>query len=354
MKSLSLVNFQKYEKFKVVFDPRVTVIVGASDRGKSTVLRALGCVAVGEPDGADLIRHDTEGYKIKLEVGGHTVVRKRGKSGNVYLLDGVRLTRDRGEWPPPQVTNAVRLCPQNFQWQLDGPMWFLDSAGQVAKQLNEVVDLEAIDAVLGVAAAEARAAVAAREGAVQEYEAAKHDYQSLKWVPAMAAAWDRCEERRLKWCKTMDVRDRLFKKYHNLLAWENKVGRKEDMVEAFAPVEAAHKNLCATRNEIVRLRSSLSKLAKLKRRTAAVERLAVPWRALCETRRAAELAGERAARLRLGIESLESLQWEADRWENKRSDLQERLSRIEVCPACGRPTASSPSCAPIYTSAKFS
>lgn len=339
--SLTLIDFQKHEKFKVVFDPRITVIVGASDRGKSAVLRALGCVAVGEPDGQDLIRHDSEGYKIKLEVPGHTVIRKRGKSGNVYVLDGVRLTRDRGEWPPPQVLNAVRLCPQNFQWQLDGPLWFLDSAGQVAKQLNEVVDLEAIDTVLGEANAAAKKAVATYEGAVQEEESAKHAYQNLKWVPAMLAAWDRCEEKRNKWTKTMGVRDRLFEKHQKAGLLQSKAKKLERPVLAFAAVEASYIDLTATRNKVVALKSVLSKLTKLRRQAEAVDAFRDSWTALCELRAAAERKGERAAYLSETITQLEDLQREADRWQTKVNDLQERLSQVEVCPACGQPVSGS-------------
>lgn len=350
--ALTVVDFQRHAKVKIAFDPHVTIIIGASDKGKSSLLRALGCLAIGEPDGQDLIRHDSDGYKIKLEVPGHTVIRKRGKGGNYYVLDGVKLTRDRGDWPPPQVMNAVRLCPQNFQWQLDGPLWFLDSAGQVAKQLNEVVDLEAIDAVLSAANSEAKAATAKHEGSVQEYEAAKHDYQNLKWVPAMVAAWERCEERLAKVEKTAAAKDKLVRQVARLREAETLTKPLENLADDWSALSEKHTTIYDTRRKIAGLRSVLSRLAKLKRQADAVDAFRDSWNALCELRAAAERKGQQIGQLREAINQLEDLQREADRWQSKLEEAERAVAEVKVCPACGQPTnlpSSRRSSAPTYT-----
>lgn len=350
--SLALKDFQRHAKIKVAFAPDVTTVVGASDRGKSSLLRALGCVAIGEPDGAELIRHDAPGFAVQLKVGRHTIVRKRGKTGNVFVLDGVMYTRDRGDWPPAKVLDAVRLCPQNFQWQLDGPLWFLDSAGTVAKQLNKVVDLEAIDAVIGAANSVTKEAVATNEGAVQEYEAAKHAYRSLKWVPEMLAAWGRLQERLTALDKTTENKRRL-EELHRKLDYANQVKTPEELFAAFAQVKAKKDEVESTAAKTADLRAAIKRAEALSVRVRAAETLAPAWGALADFRASAEAISAKAGELSSVLDQLWDLQREEERCLNELKDAEAELSQVEKCPACKQPLGltGSPSSAPTYTSA---
>lgn len=335
--SLQLKNFQKFGKFKITFAPDVTTIVGPSDKGKSTILRALGCVSVGEPDGQELIRHDEDGYAVRLELSDHVVVRRRGKKGNVFDLDGQVLTRDRSDWPPAKVLQATRMGPENFQWQLDGPLWFLDSAGTVAKQLNKVVDLEAIDACLSAANSVAKESLAKQEGSVQEYESAKHAYRSLKWVPEMCAAWERLKEvgktLLLKQTAKQQVSDALLRLK---VAKRRKIPRVVfDSFAALSETKTKLENVARNRAD---LSSIVRRLAKYRQRAAAVESFRLPFQALADLRRAGESAARKRADLETSLESLRELKEQVQKWRKLLTAAKSEIAEVGLCPACGQPT----------------
>jgi len=84
----------------------------------------------------------------------HQIVREKG-SRNLYCLDGKKYAsfRDR---PPEDVAKTLALTETNFQGQFDAPFWFGETAGEVSRQLNKIVDLEIIDRTLGNAGAAVR------------------------------------------------------------------------------------------------------------------------------------------------------------------------------------------------------
>ncbi len=141
---LVLKDFQAHDEFEIALDPGVTTIVGPSDVGKSSIIRALRWVSLNDPAGDSFIRWGKKNVKVSLD----TVIRRKGSKGNVYELEGREFV-SFGNTVPPEVEKFLAVGDVNFQGQYDRPFWLGDSAGEVSRQLNKVVNLEIIDTVLG-------------------------------------------------------------------------------------------------------------------------------------------------------------------------------------------------------------
>ncbi|PWK13938.1 AAA family ATPase [Tumebacillus permanentifrigoris] len=87
IRTLRIENFQSHELTEMAFDDGLNVIVGASDHGKSAVIRALRWLLFNEPRGSDFIRVGASQCRVSIElVDGSRVTRERTPSKNRYIV----------------------------------------------------------------------------------------------------------------------------------------------------------------------------------------------------------------------------------------------------------------------------
>jgi exonuclease SbcC len=180
-KRLIIENFQAHRKLELDFDECVTTIVGPSDVGKSAVIRALTWLATNRPSGTEFIRDKQKNTCVTLEVDDHTITRERSKSWNRYTLDGKVFTAF-GTEPPSEILTVLNLSDLNFQAQHDAPFWFQESAPEVSRQLNQIVDLSIIDSTLANLDKGRRDALAKVKALEQEVEDAATLRSSMAWA----------------------------------------------------------------------------------------------------------------------------------------------------------------------------
>jgi len=153
IKSVGIVNFQSHEETAIEFSPGLNVIAGASDAGKSSILRAISWVVKNRPAG-DSIRNwsakkndSTIVEVVVANQGGEEVVTKERKSNKVSY------STTRGPDPleavsrdvPQEVSDILDLSDFNIQSQHE-PYFLLNiSPGKVAETLNDLVGLTVID-----------------------------------------------------------------------------------------------------------------------------------------------------------------------------------------------------------------
>jgi len=183
---LDISDFQAHKHLVIDLDPGITTIVGSSDVGKSAILRALRWLATNKPGGEAFIRNGAEETRVKLTVDGHTIARTRGK-GNTYHLDGTLLEAFSSS-VPDEVTKILNLADINFQAQHDSPFWFSETAGEVSRQLNAIVNLGAIDQVLAWFGTQQRDLAAKERVLTGQLEVAKADRERLKPIKEVDAA----------------------------------------------------------------------------------------------------------------------------------------------------------------------
>lgn len=183
LERFDLKNFQCHCSLSVEFDQLITTLVGKTNSGKSAVLRALRWLVQNFPAGDEFISDGEKYCRARLIVDGHRVIRRIGDR-NEYRLDD-KVYKAFGRGVPPSVSKLLNLTDENFQAQLDAPFWFSLTPGQVAKELNRIVDLSVIDKTLANLAQvgrQATAEVALTKARLQEAKQAK---AGLDWVPKM-------------------------------------------------------------------------------------------------------------------------------------------------------------------------
>lgn len=297
LERLELINFQKHEKLRIRCDPRVTTFCGRSDIGKSAIVRALRWVALNRPQGDDMVRWDADFARVRLWVDGRQIERRRGEGGNIYLLDGVEY-RAFGNEPPGPVVELLRLDAINFQGQHASPYWLSLTAGQVSKELNAVVNLEAMDAALGRAAAGTRKAKAAVELTVERLEKARTERKALAWA-----------KRASKALAVLEAQDA------ELNAIRRKCGALEALLARIAALQTA-----ATRNIP---------------QTDGIDRAKEEW----------ETARDRRLELETLLIRLRSARTKAEQSEKRARESEAALRKLTAdrCPVCGNPASPSPS-----------
>ncbi|HEU4965638.1 MAG TPA: AAA family ATPase [Bacilli bacterium] len=87
IRNLRIENFQSHALTELAFDDGLNVIVGASDQGKSAVIRALRWLLYNEPRGSDFIRVGATQCRVTVELSdGSKVTRERTPSKNRYIV----------------------------------------------------------------------------------------------------------------------------------------------------------------------------------------------------------------------------------------------------------------------------
>jgi len=149
IKSIRVINFQRHRRLVIHLDD-VTVIRGETDAGKSAVLRALRWLCLNDFAGANFIRRGAKRAAVSVRIIHnkqlHEITRERSAS-NTYRLDG-EIYKAFGANVPDNIANLLRLSDVNFASQHDGPFWFCETAPEVSRKLNAIVDLSVIDSSL--------------------------------------------------------------------------------------------------------------------------------------------------------------------------------------------------------------
>jgi len=160
-KSLRIRKFQSHEDTFLEFSPFVNVLQGLSTVGKSSVLRAKRLLVDNRPSGARFFSNFA-GDK------GETIIDLELPEGKVEIIKDVRTTKKGekelksttynlevqgekfsftgvGESVPDQVKELLNLSELNDQRQFDSPFLISTSAGEIARTINRITNLEKVD-----------------------------------------------------------------------------------------------------------------------------------------------------------------------------------------------------------------
>lgn len=180
IKSIRIYRFQKHKKLELMLDPHITTITGRTDSGKSSVLRAFRWAALNQPNGNSFIHKGCKSARVEIELEDHVIGRVRGES-NLYLLDDKEFV-SFGTGVPDEITNLINVGDINFSSQFDSPFWFMQSPGEVSRELNSIVNLGLIDSTLSNLGSELRKSRSVVEVTDSRLKEANHKLTSLTWL----------------------------------------------------------------------------------------------------------------------------------------------------------------------------
>jgi DNA repair protein SbcC/Rad50 len=146
IEKITLHNFESHKDTTLEFSEGVNLIVGSTEKGKSSILRAIRWVINNKPSGEAFRSHNTptEETSVTLQQNGTEIVRGRDNTNNYYKYDGNVYTAFGQDVPTP-IKAILNLSDINTQFQFDTQFLLSESPGSVAKYLNSVINLDSID-----------------------------------------------------------------------------------------------------------------------------------------------------------------------------------------------------------------
>jgi len=343
-------SFQKHKDRVVDLNHPVTVLVGPTDCGKSSVLRALRWVCLNKLAGkpSEYPPWGKDGMRVTLWLDGRRVTRFRKGGENKYLLDGSEFVAFR-DGVPDEIASLLAVDADNFQKQMDPQFWLSDSAGQVAKNLNQIVNLEVMDESQARCQAALRKAKLELEISTERLQKAREDRKGLLWVreaEALLSNLEKIDERLDLKRSTLASAGRTLAAVQNATLTRDRAatGLPEGLIAV--AVGARHAKVAARVNRARKL------LAEIRMASGAVGRGPPDLGPMLALRKKCDDAAEDR---RKGEELLDTIRTQ----EKALCRIREELSATSIllkrlqprkCPTCGqRIHKSLPSCAATYT-----
>ncbi|MGE5397942.1 MAG: AAA family ATPase [Chitinophagales bacterium] len=163
IKSLRLINFQSHRDSKFEFLPGLNIILGPSDQGKTSIIRALRWLAFNEPRGSSFIRVGESICRVLIELNNGIVIERiRDDSGKVnrYILEipgqKTQVFEKFSKDVPLEVKKALgirklnvdrdKILELNLARQMEAPFLLEESGSMRSKALGRVANLHIIDA----------------------------------------------------------------------------------------------------------------------------------------------------------------------------------------------------------------
>lgn len=144
---MRIVNIQKHKDLDLVLD-KINVIVGATDSGKTSVLRALTWALTNDESGERLINNDgAKSCSVKIITEAGTVTRYWSKGKNAYSLNDKEFTTFRTSVPEP-IAELFNIDDINIQRRRDLPFMVYFKDSECANQFSDMMDLSEIDSIV--------------------------------------------------------------------------------------------------------------------------------------------------------------------------------------------------------------
>ena len=254
IESIIVENFQALQKLEIEFDPHITIITGETDAGKSSLMRAIEWTALNMA-GDQFVRVGARDATVRLRIDRHEITRSRGKSGNTYALDGSEF-KAFGNGVPSDIAAIVNMTDVNFEGQMDPIFWFSETAGEVSRRLNAIVDLGIIDKSLAKIAGVLEFCRVEVKVSKKNLDKAKEKVAELAWVAEADADYAQVE-----------------KLFSDLTACEEDVKDLADAVEKIEELVLTRDKHFAQAQEIRDIGVIGSKLKKVAEQTEPLRRL---------------------------------------------------------------------------------
>jgi DNA repair exonuclease SbcCD ATPase subunit len=328
IESIRLKNFQQHVEEFIRFD-ELTVLIGDTGAGKSSVMRALLWACMNRPTGTGMIRHGEDYARATLKVDGKKVVRQKDRRTGHYKLGKKKYKALYGA-VPEDIASLVNVSDVNFQQQHDGSFWFSDSPGKVSKELNRIVNLDVIDTALANVKSESKRATMTVAIRRIELKAAKEALSSLEWVGDFAKLAEQGVELERQLEETRGTAEGLRSK----LSLVRELVKAQDDTSAICELGTAFLTLGEEWRKLTDERDRLRTLVRNARTQQKAASAEVPEDAMDTLNSLADLyyKRERLNSLIRDCKTEERILWQA---EKAVTETTARLEKQTVCPACG-------------------
>lgn len=335
---LLLKNVQAYKRLQIIFDKGVNTIIGKSDSGKSSIIRALRLVFQNRPLKNVLVRHDTKYANIIVNFDNDlSIGRKKGKKINQYQLNSDTL-KAVGSEVPDKIKNILNMGEENIQSQSDVYFLLDKPSGQVAKSINEISDLSVMDRAMKKVKDDLRENNSNIERVNTEIETSITKIKSLEWIDGAT------EKITALLHKEKNLR-KIQKRYNKLKELIENIKYLKKKIEILLPIEIEKElkeidDLLSSKKEIEQMMFSLKNITwKIKN----IEETLNNYSEINEEE-FHEIENYLANKDRIQkdlikltnyIQSITEKRKAIDKLELEITKVEEEIGSVEFCPSCG-------------------
>lgn len=337
LEKIRLRNFQAHQDLKISFDPHITTIIGPSDVGKSSVMRAIRWTVLNKPSGESFISEGKEFASVLLVLdSGRRIQRRRGRGRNEYLLDKEKFAAFGNCKVPEPIASVLNMGDINFQGQFDAPFWFSESGMQISRNLNKIVDLGLIDSSLSNIAKYVKQSKNQVDSFEKRYLMSKSRCEFLKHVKKMAATYFALDKRAKTVKDTEDALNALISALRKIYRLRKRITLAKEILNDAEVVLRNGTSWEIRLQEFQNLRGQVREISDLQNK---IDKMSdVPDISYLEkTAKAYIQAAKKYNKLRVIIENIKTLEKticrRRDEYERARDRFQSRIG--ETCPLCG-------------------
>lgn len=191
---LIIKNYQSHKSSTLEFSSGVNCIIGSSDSGKTAVLRAMNWIINNQPSG-DSFRSNWGGdTEATLVLDSQEIRRSRTKSKNEYQLNDLPPYKSFGQDVPEDIKKLLNFSELNIQYQMDSPFLLSSSSPEVARYMNQIVNLDKIDLVMSAIESKRRKInqdIASAQSAIERSKEQLKEYSNLEQMESIVEEIER-------------------------------------------------------------------------------------------------------------------------------------------------------------------
>lgn len=152
---ISIKDYQIIKQVVLDLKPGFTTLIGPSNNGKSSIVKAMKAAIYTEP-GTTPIRHGANSYIVGIQTDEHTIVYQKKEGSTKYLVDGKSFFKF-GLTTPQEVSDALNMkelvlngnkVQLNFWDQMDKPFLLDKSSGDLFKFIVDSGENDQLSSVL--------------------------------------------------------------------------------------------------------------------------------------------------------------------------------------------------------------
>lgn len=345
--SLHIQNFQSHKDSVLVFHEGVNTIIGESNSGKTAILRASRWVFENKPNGDTFRSHWGGDTCATLGADDFLIHRYRNKKENGYMVeqgnDTSTFTALRGE-VPDTISHLLDTTSVNSQNQLSAPFMLSETPGEVARQLNKIVNLDSIDVALKSIESDRRKIngyVSQTEQLIKDLDGQLKDYSDL---PNREAEVEEIERWNASLSKTIKKYDVLENLTADVIIQKKELTEIPDLSGAIKKIEKIEKRQSTLKNRVctfTSLRAVVQALQTEEERLHLISNLLNATEAVSVI----EEEQEQSTNLKINRDGLQYMLSVIDHNVNEAKRLTTEINKLEEqyhelmpneCPLCGQ------------------
>jgi len=248
IKKLTIKNFQSHKNSELNFTNGINIITGASDNGKSAVIRALNWAINNEPRGFKFKSHfakDKQETSVRVEFNdGQFIERARGDSGG----SGYYLTPNHGKddllealgtGVPQEIKDIIDIEDYNIQGQHDNYFLLQKTGGEIARLFNDEIigfDINTVDKKIKTIISKTKDGIT---NANEEIDKLKVEIKRFDYLESMQKEVEKLE----KYLKERDLLRQERKELLSIVISYNEIEKDIEQIDEWLQIKEDSKGL---------------------------------------------------------------------------------------------------------------